>query len=455
MNLTRVEARNIQGLQYATIEPKPAGATVIGGKNRQGKSSFLNGIAWVLGGKELCPDKPIRTGEDSAECSVSLSADPQRMLPACVAKRVWKRKENGKEESSLSIRTADGFNAPSPQSILDTILGSVGFEPEKFLRAKSDDQVAILRELVGLDFTKLEEEYDTLYAERTAVNKSVKAAESNWQAKTFHADAPEKEDSVADLMEELASCEKSVQANNAVRQAATDLQHMVELAESRLNDYEQAVLNAMRNRDDAKAALVGATIDRDAAVAAVNALCDDPNLDAVRQQIKDADATNQKVRENTERSKLAAYHKELSEEADAKTKRLDEIKAQIAKATTEAKWPIAGLGFDKSGVTFEGRPFEQASTMEQIKICIAIRVALNPSLQFCFIKDGSLLDEEQLALLAAFAEQQGLQLFIERVGTGAECDIVISEGRIVGQEEPVKEEPKPKKTKPGQLALEV
>lgn len=447
MNIVEVEARNIRGLRYALLTPKATGATVIGGKNRAGKSSFLDAIAFVLGGKELCPDKPIRTGEDSAECSVKLSADPVRLLPECTAKRIWKRKESGKEESSLSIRTADGFNAPSPQSILDTILGSVGFEPERFLRAKPEDQVAILRELVGLDFTKLEEEYDEVYTERTQVNKAVKAAEANWQAKTFHVDAPEKPVSVTELMAELAHREQLAKDNIAVRSDAARSQE-------RLAQVTQLVASLEQQLADARQELTSTEAWVTATAAAEQALVD-PNVEEVREQISASESVNQKVHENAEKKRLADYHKELSDEADAKTKRLDEIKAHIAKATADAKWPIPGLGFDKSGVTFEGRPFEQASTMEQIKICIAIRVALNPSLQFCFLKDGSLLDEEQLALLAAFAEEKGLQLFIERVGTGAECDIVISEGRIVGQEEPVPEPPKPKKSKPGQLALEV
>jgi hypothetical protein len=46
------------------------------------------------------------------------------------------------------------------------------------------------------------------------------------------------------------------------------------------------------------------------------------------------------------------------------------------------------------------------------------------------VRDGSLLDDEGLALLAECAVQHDAQIFVERVGKGAECSFVIEDGAV-------------------------
>lgn len=448
MTIVQVEARNIQGLKYALVEPEEMGTTVVGGKNKAGKTSLLNAIAWTLGGEKLCPEHPIREGQQTAECSVELTADAARMFPACKVIRKWKRNKKGEEDSVLSIRTADGFAAPSPQSILDTIIGTLGFEPEKFLRASEKEQVKILRELVGLDFEALDQEYALLYSDRTKNNKAVEAARVQHEAKKFHPDAPEQPVSVRELMEELKTREEHLTRCNEMRLDAQSAFTRWQSAEQHLIQCDAALLRATQARDDAALALEERNKEAVTARLLAEAVVD-PNVEEIRKQITDADETNRKQRENAEKAVLRAAHEKLVKDSEWATNRLAKILEEKQTATAAAKWPIEGLGFNDDGVTFNGRQFQQASTMEQIKTAVAIRAALAPSLQFAFIRDGSLLDDEQLALLAAFAAEKNLQLFIERVGAGTECDIVISDGRIVGQEEPPADEPeKPKPKKP-------
>ena len=44
--------------------------------------------------------------------------------------------------------------------------------------------------------------------------------------------------------------------------------------------------------------------------------------------------------------------------------------------------------------------------------------------------DGSLLDEGNLALIAEMAEQSDAQVWVERVGDGKECHVVIEDGKV-------------------------
>jgi len=97
---------------------------------------------------------------------------------------------------------------------------------------------------------------------------------------------------------------------------------------------------------------------------------------------------------------------------------------------SEAKFPVAGLSFDESGVTFNGLPFAQSSGAEQLRASVAIAMAMNPKLKVLLCRDGSLLDDDSLALLSQIVEDNGYQLWLERVGTGAECSVIIEDGAV-------------------------
>ena len=89
-----------------------------------------------------------------------------------------------------------------------------------------------------------------------------------------------------------------------------------------------------------------------------------------------------------------------------------------------------GLGFDEDGVTYQGVPFSQASAAEQIRVSLAMAMALNPKLRVIRILDGSLLDADNLALIAEMATVSDYQVWIERVGDGDGIGVVIDDGAV-------------------------
>ena len=54
----------------------------------------------------------------------------------------------------------------------------------------------------------------------------------------------------------------------------------------------------------------------------------------------------------------------------------------------------------------------------------------NAKLKIVRVRDGSLLDEESLALLAKMADAEGYQVWIERVDSGGRVGFVIEDGQL-------------------------
>lgn len=101
----------------------------------------------------------------------------------------------------------------------------------------------------------------------------------------------------------------------------------------------------------------------------------------------------------------------------------------------QAEFPVDGLGFDDSGVTYQGVPFAQASAAEQLRVSVAIAMALNPTVRVIRIADGSLLDSENVALIGEMAADRGYQVWLETVrDAGADGPgIVIEDGQVAEQ----------------------
>lgn len=436
MQILSVKAENFKGLKLVEVEPQKT-TTIVGGKNKQVKSSLLDAIAATLGGAKLTPGKPIRDGETEAKCKIKLEGDGARLLPACTVTRTWTQRRDGTIKSELEIITDDDFRAPTPQAILNDVVGPLGFDPERFLRMKPKEQAEVLRKLVGLDFSTLDVERETAYGKRTDVNRSGKEMAARLEAKTHHEDAPEEEVSVADLMTELKRRQAVNQQNEEVRvdlMRSQDLltvrQELAAAAEVLVEELKSQLQREQERVERSKKHVETTQSDITVKSAAVNNLNDAGEAE-IHTQLTGAQAVNRKVRENAERATLEAELGAELKKSAALSIAIKKVDVRKQKMREEAEWPVADLGYDDDGVTLFERPFDQASATEQREAAFGIVAALNPTLKFAMIKDGSLLDDDSLADFSRLAAERGFQLFVERVGEGEECTIVISEGEVV------------------------
>src|SRR5262249_30133280 len=139
------------------------------------------------------------------------------------------------------------------------------------------------------------------------------------------------------------------------------------------------------------------------------------------------DAKNTKVRLNLAKAAQEAEVerlRKLVEEDDDMVKAVDAKKKELLGA---AKFPIDGLGLSDNGVTWNGLPLEQASASEQLRISVAIALALNPTLRVLLVRNGNLLDDDNLKALAEQAEEAKAQVWMEFVTTKPEGMTVVME----------------------------
>ena len=63
IKINKLEIENVKRVKAVKVEPSQNGLTVIGGRNKQGKTSVLDAIAWALGGeRNFKISQPKRVG---------------------------------------------------------------------------------------------------------------------------------------------------------------------------------------------------------------------------------------------------------------------------------------------------------------------------------------------------------------------------------------------------------
>lgn len=429
MKILRLTAENIKRLSAVEIAPNGAPVQVVGGPNEAGKSSLLDAIEMALGGEKRIPPEPIRRGQKKASVIIDLGefVVTRRFTPS---------------GTSLVVTNREGAKYPSPQALLDGLVGKLTFDPLAFATMKPEQQDHTLRALAKVDTSDLELAAKQAFDERTLVNREIKQLDGALATMPTHADVGTEPRSFDALTAQLDAADQLAQAEaNAEREAALADQAL-QRAIAR-SDEAAALVDRLRREleqaeGDAEAAEMAVAVAQDtyqakaaAHIAAADAV---PDRAGLRAQIATIEAHNQKAAENRQRAAHAQTLAERKAAADALTTRIAQIDAEKAERLAAATFPLDGLGLDEHGVTWNGLPFAQASTAVRTRVSVAIGAALNPKLRIALIRNGNDLDSTNLALIAAAAAEHDMQLWIERIdGAKGLPTVVIEDGTVVEQ----------------------
>lgn len=417
MKVVSLKASNYKRLKAVEITPDPDAAVVtISGRNAQGKTSVLDAIWAALAGREAsaATKRPIRDGESQASVRVDLGD--------YIVTRKWSKDDAG----TLTVEAPDGAKYSSPQKLLDEVVGARAFDPLEFTRQSAREQVATLVSTVTLPFdpAELERDRKAVFDARTDVNRDVARLEA--QLKAFPAadtSLPDIEVSAADLVAEVEEARAHNRAVDSEVERIESLEHVKEHAAA---EVERA-LTALQ---DAKRALQDAVDACGAQAALVESLPERKDVDAITARLASAEQVNARIREQHQRQRVADDLHERQNASAAHTLKLKEIEKRKADALAAVEFPVSGLSFDDTGVTYNGVPFAQASSAEQLRVSVALAMAANPTLRVLRVMDGSLLDAESMAVIGEMAAESDYQVWVEVVDSTGKVGVTIEDGAV-------------------------
>lgn len=440
MKIINLQAENIQKLQAIDITPKDSVVTITG-KNGAGKSSILDCITMALcGGKEI-PKEPLRKGEEKGKIVIDLG-DYQvtRSFSA--------------DNTYLKIEALDGEKIGSPQKFLDKIVGEVSFDPLEFMNHPAKEQRKRLLALLKIDVEGLDQEEAELREQRTIVGRDRDRAEGAWKSSPFHPETTETEElSPEEILVKMRGMEEhnrkhaeDTAANEDIKTRAIELANQIKVWQDevialrkKIADGEETIAQAKETYKTVKARLAEQEVY---------------DLTDISNQITVMASLNVKIRENIAYQEKKKAFKDAQEDYDSYTKRIEEINKKRRDLLATTEMPIAELTFDEGGLLYKGIPLAQCSDGEKLMVSLSISMALNPTLKVLRVKDGSLLDDDNRAIISELVKDKGYQLWYETVGNSSTVGIYIEEGEIktvdgapVVKRDPPKPSPRSRKGK--------
>lgn len=417
--LIKLEIENVKGVRAVRINPK-GGVVVLKGKNKAGKSSVIDSIEYLFGGKSTHPPKVIREGAERA----SVLGETEDFI----ATRRWKRNAEGAEITEVEVVAKEGGKVKSPQALLDKLYNDTAFHPDDFLRWKGEKQTEILQTLTGVNTKAIEGERDRVFTERTGTGRDLKSAKARLaalaalpSAKPVPADVPALLKERGELTNAQQWGAQLVSERNAATRRYADCEAHVKTCEAALNAARARLEEAQKQLAQAD----NAVDDAEEKVAGIP-----EKLAALDTRLKEAQASASALAQWEMREKLKQEVEGLEAKQTAETSTIEALEKQREETIAAAKFPVPGLGFGPTGITLDGLPFEQASQAQRLRVSVAIAVALNPKLRVMLVREGSFFDEEALALLEQLCEEHDCQCWVEMVRTDWPATVRIVDGEV-------------------------
>lgn len=450
MRIIELSAENVKRIKAVSI--KPAGPVVeITGKNRSGKTSVLDSIWWALGGKDGIQAVPLRKGAEKGSIRLDLGD------------LIVERKFNASGATTLTV-TNKGDKAlhRSPQAVLDSLMGRMSFDPLAFAKQKPRDQYDEIRRIakVTVDLDALDAANKADFDKRTDINRRTKLLKA--QAEGIHAPQdPPVRVNVSQLAAEMEAASRhnaALEAENRKRQQAERVAQEANSHAEELARNLPKLLASMQSQMEVEISTIRQKYAD--SMAHVRALCDDAareseqkllafrnmahpgapiDISAIRAKIEQAEQITRDCDLYEKRAALMSEAKAAEAEAAALTAAIEQRDSEKLTALQNAEMPVPGLSLADGVVMLDGLPLDQASDAQQLRLSVAVAMAANSKLRVIRIRDGSLLDEDGMKILAEMATESDYQVWIERVDSSGEVGIVMVDGEVAADHQAVSE----------------
>ena len=420
VRIAGLEIENVKRVSAIHLAPSETGLTVIGGDNRQGKTSVLDAIMAALGGEKFTPSRAVRDGAEKGQVTVTLSNG-----------LVVTRSFTGK---GSYLKVSDPAGGKGGQLLLNEFVSEFALSLGKFLQASDKEKARTLLEIIGVDLTPYEERHKQLYGEREQTGRLRDRAKHHAESMPYNDAVGTELLTPSDIMGELEQKVAKNAKNREIRTKAEAFRANLARQEGRVKDAAEAFADLEKRLQEAKVELGSRLLDLDRmkgdveAAAKAAAAVQDEDVTAIKERLAQIEDTNAEVRQNLEREKSLAEAEGYAEEYRALSRQIEANQAELRDLLNGAAMPLPGLSVEGGVLTFDGSAWDCMSGADQLRVATAIVRKLNPACGFVLIDRLEQMDLTTLREFGAWLKTEGLQAITTRVSRGDECSIVIEAG---------------------------
>lgn len=400
VKITSLELENIKRIKAVAMTPAPSGLTVIGGDNRQGKSTVLDAIAYALGGARFRPTQPQRDGAQT---------DPHLKVTLSNGIIVERKGKNG------ALTVTDPSGKKGGQQLLNSFLSELALDLPRFLEASDKEKADTLLQIVGVKDTliQLDSQEADLYSQRHYIGQQAQKQAKLAEGLPYVEGMPEEPVSAGTLLQQhqailLRNAENQRKRDQAAK-LAQELEQ-IQLAREELERREAELTKSLRiARADA-------------------ADLQDQSTREIEENLRQIDQINRNVELNRRKNEATRQADLLARQYQDLTREIEEVRTKRTQLLDRADLPLPGLSVEQGKLFYQGKAWDCMSGADRLMVAVAIVRRLNPSCGFVLVDKLEQMDLQTLTDFGRWLSDQGLQAIATRVSQGPECSIIIEDG---------------------------
>lgn len=402
VKINKLEIENVKRIKAVQLEPNASGLTVIGGRNRQGKTSVIDAIAWALGGERFRPSAAQREG---ALTPPDLRVELDNGL---IVERRGKNSE---------LKVTDPSGRRGGQQLLNEFVEQLALDLPRFMQASSREKANTLLQIIGLreQLAALEGQEQDLYNRRRSIGQIATQKAKYAEELPFDPTAPTEPVSVSELIRQ----QQEILARNG---------------ENQRKRAQAASLQAEKERLRRQLAELQARYDEiccslEIAQKSAAALLDESTAE-LEENIANIEQLNRRVQSNLDRERALDEVAQYQAEYDGLSEALEQCRQAKLDLLAGAQMPLPGLSVAEGELVYQGQRWDNMSASEQLRVAVAVVRRLNPKCGFVLLDKLEQMDLPTLQEFGSWLEAEGLQVIATRVSTGGECSVIIEDGYI-------------------------
>lgn len=407
VKINSLEFENVKRVKAVQLEPSANGLTIIGGDNRQGKTSVLDAIVWALGGNKYAPSNPHREGaltEPSLHIELSNGIIVER---------------KGKN-SSLKVIDPEGKKAG--QALLDSFIEELALNLPKFTNANNKEKANILLQVIGVgeELAAYELQEKQLFNQRLEIGRLHRQKAHYAEELPYYPEAPSEPISPMELIKQQQDILARNGENQRKRNNLAQYQQQHAMLMERIENKKEELLKLEAELEEVANNLLTAQ--------AMAQDLEDESTAEIEENLANIELINAKVRTNANREMAEEDANKLKAEYDGLTEQLDELRDKRTALLDGANLPLPGLSIVDSELTYNGSKWDAMSGADQLIVATAIVRQLNPRCGFVLMDKLEQMDMATLKAFGEYCEQTELQVLATRVSQGNECAVIIEDG---------------------------
>lgn len=390
---------NLKAIGKQECEMNGKSIIITAGNNR-GKTTFSTLLIERL--QSIRPSVILKEGEHEGIYKMEFTNGTRIEWP------VNDTNKKGDSLNDIKYFTQDDIKMSVTKDLANSLFPSL-FDVDKFLSDTPKEQQKALQALAGLDFDDIDFRYKAAFENRTDKNRDVKRAEA--VLKKIDKSLPEEEADIIEIQKEIASIDTH---NEKYDTGVKGLEIIV--VKKSANEKEikrlQGLIKALETDNKA---LDKRTKEGEFWIANKdNQRKDDEYSFNINKKLQDTIDNNKKIVENNKAIADKKAFDDLVKEADILDGKVKAIQKEKEDLIKTAKLPEE-FGFGEDGILYNGLPFTKEQQSLSSLYTAALKLAFLGIGKVRMIHfDASPLTNASLEPVLKWAEQNDLQLFVER-----------------------------------------